>query len=486
MKKKILIMIVVLVLIALAIVVRLNINNGRDLPLIEKVNISGDINIVTSLEDKIKGDSAWCGTFNLIWNDLKNDLAKQDIIFENQTEIIDNLNKGTFTTANLSEESYYKKYGTPTLELKEEIEKAIKKKFNEKSDILDDFNWANRSEKDYFLYCMLKKEFEFPKVFTKLENSSFESTNDEGSIIYENVKYFEIKSSTKEEVRNQVKVLYYNSDEDFAVKLITKQNDEVIITVGNNGESFLEIYNSIKENEKNYEGGNGFRKGDTLKVPYITFDLKEEITEVENQKFYFSNGDLYSIEQALQTIQFDLDEKGGRVKSEVGMMVKNESAMMPVEPRHFNVDNAFTIFLIEKGKDLPYFAANISDVSNVQAGVKAKISVNSSDDESNSIMNGNNIDENNNIKDDETVNKEERYFYGTVIESHPSYIIVEPNEGEEIRKSADKIYISLGKNGDAIYMVGTKLKITYTGGVMETYPAQVKMVDIEVVLSEKF
>ena len=121
MKKKILIMIVVLVLIALAIVVGLNINNGRDLPLIENVNISGDINIVTSLEDKINGDSAWCGTFNLIWNDLKNDLAKQDIIFENQTEIIDNLNKGTFTTANLSVESYYKKYGTPTLELKEEI-----------------------------------------------------------------------------------------------------------------------------------------------------------------------------------------------------------------------------------------------------------------------------------------------------------------------------------------------------------------------------
>ncbi|MBO5143505.1 MAG: hypothetical protein J6C46_11060 [Clostridia bacterium] len=471
MKKKILIVLLLLVIIALALVFAININNNRDLPLIEKINLSGDINIVTSLEDKIEGDSAWCGTFNLIWNDLKNDLAKQDIIFENQTEIINNLNKGTFTTAHLSDESYYKKYGTPSLKLKEEIEKAIKKKFNEKSDILDDFDWENRSEKDYFLYCMLKKEFEFPKVFNKLENSSFEANVKGAFATYENVKYFGIKPSTKKEVRNQVKVLYYNSEEDFAVKLITKQNDEVILTVGNNGESFLEIYNTIIDKKKNYKGGNGFREGDTLKVPYITFNLKEEITEVENQKFYFSNGEPYSIEQALQTIQFELDEKGGRIKSEAGMMVKNESAMIPTDPRHFNVDNTFTIFLIEKEKELPYFAAKISDISKVQTDVYAKVTVNLSGDES----------ENDNISN-ETVNKEEKYFYGKVVESHPSYLIVEPNEDEEIRKSADRIYISLGKNGDAIYMLNTKLKITYTGGVMESYPAQVNMVDIEVIL----
>ena len=34
---------------------------------------------VLTLEDEIQNDSIWCGTFQLIWNDLKNDLAKQDI-----------------------------------------------------------------------------------------------------------------------------------------------------------------------------------------------------------------------------------------------------------------------------------------------------------------------------------------------------------------------------------------------------------------------
>ena len=43
---------------------------------------------------------------------------------------------------------------------------------------------------------------------------------------------------------------------------------------------------------------------------------------------------------------------------------------MPEEPRNFFVDDTFTIFLKEEGRDLPYFAAQISDISQVQEDVK--------------------------------------------------------------------------------------------------------------------
>ena len=324
-----------------------------------KVNTK--LSVVTSLEDEITSNTAWCGTFNLIWNDLKNDLAKQDIIFSPQPKMVDNLNKGTFNTSYLSEDSYYKVYGTPTPELKKQIEKAIKEKFNETSSILDDFNWENGQDGDHFLYVMLKKQFEFPKVFTKLENGDFGK--------YKNVKYFGIDSNTDEAVRDQVKVLYYNSSSDFAIKLKTKQNDEVIISRGNTENNFGDIFKGITEKSSKYEGKKSFSKTDKLKIPKISFNLKQEITEVENKPYTFSNGDIYYIEKALQTIEFDLDEKGGRIKSEAGMMTKL-SAAMPEEPREFMVDDTFTIFLKEKGKDLPYFAAQISDISQVQEDVK--------------------------------------------------------------------------------------------------------------------
>ena len=79
---------------------------------------------------------------------------------------------------------------------------------------------------------------------------------------------------------------------------------------------------------------------------------------------------------------------------------------------------------------------------------------------------------------------ENQSFYGTVIESKQDYIIVEPREGETIRKSADKISISLGKNSDVIYAIGTNVKVTYTGSIMETYPAQVNAINIEIKSAE--
>ena len=88
----------------------------------------------------------------------------------------------------------------------------------------------------------------------------------------------------------------------------------------------------------------------------------------------------------------------------------------------------------------------------------------------------------------ETVNNEqkEKSFFGKVVESDASHIIVEPNEDEEERKSADKISIGLGEHNDALYMVGISVKITYDGTIMENYPAQVKATKIELKSAENF
>jgi len=324
----------------------------------ETFNTEG-VTTTLTLEDEIQDDTIWCGTFQLIWNDLKNDLAKQDIVFTPQLKVVENLNKETFRVNDLSDKYFYKKIGTPSLKLKEEIEKAIKDKFNETSDILDDFDWENRDSLDYFLYAMLKKEFQFEKAFEELDNGKFTD--------YENVSYFGIKkSSESEELRNQVKVLYYNSKDVFAIKLITKQEDEVILCKNPKGNTFNEIYKNITTQESKYKGNKNFQEGELLKVPNIKMNEKTEFTEIQNKSFLFSNGDSYHIEKALQTIQFELDKTGGKIKSEAGMMVKYESAIMIDEIREFAIDDTFAIFLIEKGKDKPYFAGKINDITKFQ------------------------------------------------------------------------------------------------------------------------
>ncbi len=84
------------------------------------------------------------------------------------------------------------------------------------------------------------------------------------------------------------------------------------------------------------------------------------------------------------------------------------------------------------------------------------------------------------------LSKHEHYFYGKIVESTNEYIVVEPNKEEEVRKSADKISIGLEKYSDIVYMVGTNVKVTYDGTIMESYPAQVKATKIEVKSAENF
>lgn len=83
-------------------------------------------------------------------------------------------------------------------------------------------------------------------------------------------------------------------------------------------------------------------------------------------------------------------------------------------------------------------------------------------------------------------NNEQSSFFGKVIEANEKRIIVEPNENEEIRKSGDKVYVGLGEYTDALYTVGTNVKITYKGAVMTTYPLQVEITKIEVKSADDF
>ena len=74
------------------------------------------------------------------------------------------------------------------------------------------------------------KSFNFYKEFETLENGRFKDT--------ENVEFFGIKENDIKDYQKQVKVLYYNSNEDFAIKLLTKEGEEVILNKKPDGKTF--------------------------------------------------------------------------------------------------------------------------------------------------------------------------------------------------------------------------------------------------------
>ena len=361
-ENKIFMLIVFIIFIsAIGMIIYLKLNNNKETK--KELNSTSGVEVVASLEDTITSDSSWCGTFQLVWNDMKNELIKEDIVFKQNLDIVKNLNKETFNDTMLSSDYYYKTYGLKTRELKKKIEEGIKNKFNQTSDLLNDISWDDNElnnddsfTKRYLFYTMLYREFTYNKAFQVLDNGTF---NGKGSI-----KYFGIGDKSTSEVREQIDVLFYKDKDNFAIKLNTKTNDEVIFYKNPIGNTFNEIYDNLVKNTNNYTGSKNFGSEDTFKAPMIDFNIKKEYTELENKKFYDKLNNEYEISKALQTIKFSLDENGGKVKSEAIIDIKNTSAIGDI--REFNVDSTFALFLKEKDKEKPYLALKVEDITKFQ------------------------------------------------------------------------------------------------------------------------
>ena len=302
----------------------------------EEKNTFKEVKVVPTLISKLENNSVWCAPFQLIWNDLKNDIVKEDVVFindENNQTVLD-LNQESFKESDISDNYYYKKHGYMTLDLKKEIEKGLKDKFDEKSDILDQFKFENNS-KNYLLYAMLYRKFEFVNPFDILDDDTFGINKDSNSILDSNVK-----------------VLYYEDYNNYAVKLITKDHDEVILVKGkNNLNTFNEIYQGLNINQES-----NFEEDDTISINNFNLKLKASFPELEKKEIKNSS---YYIDQTIQTINFTLDNKGGKVKSEAAMIMKNTAVL---SGRHFNFTDNYVLFLKEENKNIPYFAMKVDNI----------------------------------------------------------------------------------------------------------------------------
>ncbi len=390
-KNKPIVLIVLMILIVIAILVaivlcflmkkeniknneNISTNNKQEETNVEYEENNDNIEVVPTMEDEIKNDTAWCPTFQLVWNDMKNEVVKKDIEFidGDEPDYLDNLNNESYKEDDISEGLYFKTWGEKSNELKEDILNGIKEKFNEDSSIIDrDENWDESKSPDiinYIFYTMLKRNFNFFTEFDILEKGNFGDK-------YKNVQYFGIDKNSKEEIRNQVKVLYYNSDDDFAISIFTQENDNVIFVKNPKDKDFKTIYeNLLKESEK-FDGDISIQSIDEVKIPNLKFNLKKEYEELIGKTFYNSESKECKIEKAIQSIELELDNKGGKIKSEAE--IEQELATAYVQPgelesRKFYLDDNFVMFVKEGEKDLPYFALNVNDISKYQDDVEAE------------------------------------------------------------------------------------------------------------------
>ena len=320
----------------------------------KKINSNEIISPLFSSKDSNE-NKIWVCTFQLVFNDIKNNIIKNNIEFKDEkpTEELTGLNKEEFNSSMLNKSSYYTSYGKTTLSEKEKIKKDIKEKFNETSDIIDTLDWSEEKGK-FYAYAMLKKEFEFINAFDKLSSSKFNNSQKEYA-------FFGINNNSNQILRKNINILFYNNENDYAVSLNTMNDDIIILYRNDKNDSLQNLYQEMREKENNYTNNKFLNKSDTLKIPNLKFKKVRKYQELCNKLI---KGTDYMFSDAIETVQFELDNKGGKVKSEAVAMIKLTSAApnRNIKPRHFNFDKTFNMFLIDSGKTEPYMGLRIYDL----------------------------------------------------------------------------------------------------------------------------
>ncbi len=326
--------IIVVTFIIMFILINKENNNSVSKKMNNNLAKTETIIMVPTMNEPIKTDSTWCGVFQLNYNDIKDKVVKKNIEFTPQEKVIEDLNKEDFTKDMISEESYYIKN-------------------NEYSD------------GKLSLKGTLYKDLDFTVKFDTLDNGDFGNKD-------VNISYFGINNKTNVAAGKQIDVLYYNSQNDFAILLNTKVGDEIIFCKNPEGENFNEIYERMNEKANKYDGSKEFLKTDEFKAPKLNFINKAfsasragiagenegNFTELINKKFETMDGRTKQIENITQQLAFQILGEGEELKQSKN--IKTNSNIKD-KARFFYIDDTFAMFLKEKEQEKPYFATRVEN-----------------------------------------------------------------------------------------------------------------------------
>ncbi len=308
----------------------------------------------------------YCATFQIAWDKFKN-LLNSDIHLRNEPKLVSFLNQNSFSQHDLSDKDYVAGAGFVKDGIVNRMQQDLITKFDQGKDPMIENLHLN--PRDILIYAFLYKNLQFEVEFESLDEDLAFIEQRGGS---NNVKAFGIKKLSKEEqwhreLRDQVSILSYQSNEDFIIELKSKSvNDRLLLakvqpskTVG---ETVTQVMTLIKDKKPIY-----LEWGDCLGIPKFDFDLTHHYQELLHKNLRMPGFEDYFIEEALQTITFKLNEKGAILKSRMFSIVEYNSLEM--EKKKLFFDRPFLLILIEKGAENPYLAIW---VDNVEVLVKAE------------------------------------------------------------------------------------------------------------------
>lgn len=315
-----------------------------------------------------EGKSAiWCASFQLAWNRLKDDVAKEPIRLANAQEIADRLNRGDQTEDDLDPQSVYAAAGLMRDGIADRIRGDMARKFpnvpGPQFDVPPDGAVA-------YAYLEASAKFDIPFF----ENDEpFEFTDSAGNKTA--VGSFGIRKKDDyayHKLRAQVQILFRRDDErgleeipEFIVDPCARSQPYQIMLARIDrkptlAETFADAETRIGTNPPR-EFGSKLRPRDTLVVPNIVSQITHRYKELEGTDKQFSNRELRGLhlDTAMQVIRFRLDRSGAELASESKVYVKPSAS-------YFHLDHPFLIIMKKRDAKRPFFVMWVDNAELLQ------------------------------------------------------------------------------------------------------------------------
>ncbi len=294
----------------------------------------------------------WCATYQAVWKTLQGVIG-EDIRFRQSDSIVSYLNTSEEIREAIPNDDLklLLVWNSDTL-LKDVNGKIIKKDIP-----------ATNSGGDLLVYCFLKKEISFKYSYKKQKKRSLYFKNEDGSKCHTTFYGLRSRDSRKHmPLRRQIGILYGKGAhlnpgigtqyEEFAVDLNANSTDDQIVLafLPKENMTLIQLYEKVQDNISEM-AKNGWKLGfcdiDILLFPEIEIGLLHQFKRltgigIANEMFR----DV--VVESWQKIDFKLDNKGAKLRSEAGM--KTVSIRQA-----FLFDKPFLIYMKKRDVALPYF-----------------------------------------------------------------------------------------------------------------------------------
>lgn len=290
----------------------------------------------------------WCATFQMAWDSAAAGFGAPIHLIP-ASKLADSLNRNPFDRRWIDEASVFITQGPMNEDILGKIDDGMRNLTGEKSKL------ANRLGKDsapddLVFFAGLKKDLEFSQPFGKLGNWKLGKRN---------VPWFGFTPEQQNTgpLHNQVRVHHYRAKDDFIIELMSKTTEDQLILAKlpappkTPGELSQNVLKHLRANAP-HAGAT-----DMLAVPNVVAEESAEFPQLEGRKVVGSG---MILRKALQTIDFRMDEKGVKLRSEAAVSF-GCSVQPHVIPRLMILDPPFAIVMKRKIAPQPYFVAWIAN-----------------------------------------------------------------------------------------------------------------------------